>query len=250
MLSFLHKRREQAQLFFSTDIHCHLVPGVDDGSPDAATSADLIERMMGWGIRRIITTPHVTMDTFENTPDILDPAFDDLLTEVRRRGLDIQLDRTCEYRIDDFFKRQIDLGAVTPYPDGYILVENPFTYEPVDFDNFVYDLKTRGYRPILAHPERCIYYNMYNPHRWGQIYRSGTYLQVNLLSFTGYYGKEEKKIAETLLDKGYIDFIGTDLHNHRHADHIDEFLTTKAYRRLADRLRPLNDSRFPRHIQK
>ena len=74
MFNFLKKKKEPAHLCVSTDIHCHLVPGVDDGARDAATAAEIIERMQSWGVKRIIASPHVTQDTFENTPEELDKA--------------------------------------------------------------------------------------------------------------------------------------------------------------------------------
>ncbi|MDE6371866.1 MAG: hypothetical protein K2K92_10315, partial [Duncaniella sp.] len=85
IFSIFGKRNTEPRLPFVTDIHCHVVPGVDDGSPDAATSVELVKRMQQWGIKRIIATPHVTESTFENTPDILDPA----LEELRRRRIQI-----------------------------------------------------------------------------------------------------------------------------------------------------------------
>lgn len=244
MLNFFKKKSEPAELCFHTDIHCHILPGVDDGSPDVATSAELVERMASWGLKRIIATPHVTQETFENTPDILDPALEELHTELQRRGIDIELSRSAEYRIDDFFKRQLENGLITPFPNNFLLVENSFLQEPWELDNFLYELKLKGFRPILAHPERYIYYRQYRPERYEQIYRSGTFLQINLLSLTGYYGKEEKKTAEKLIDRGFVSFIGTDLHKHHHADKIEEYLTTKAYRNLAERLKVKNDKAF------
>lgn len=244
MFSIFSRPKERRPLFFHTDIHCHVVPGVDDGSPDVHTSADLVERMKSWGISRILASPHVTAQTFENTPDILDPALDDLHTELTRRSVAIDLDRHAEYRIDDFFKQLLEQGSVTTLPNSYILVENSFLQEPWDLDSFLFDLKVRGLRPILAHPERYLYYSRFRPERYEEIYRSGTFLQINLLSLAGHYGKEEQHTAEKLIDRGLVDFIGTDLHNHRHADRIEEYLTTKHYARIASRIKVLNDSAF------
>lgn len=84
-------------------------------------------------------------------------------------------------------------GIITPFPGNFLLVENSFTQEPPELDEFLYSLKLTGYRPILAHPERYTYYWKYNPTKYGALYRSGTFMQVNLLSLAGFYGKEEKK---------------------------------------------------------
>ncbi len=236
-------KKEPVSLPFTTDIHCHIVPGVDDGSPDAETSADLVARMMGWGIKRIIATPHVTEASFENTPDILDPALHELNDELSRRGMDIQVTRASENRIDDFFRELLAKGLITPMPNNYLLVENSFIQEPWQLDQFLFDLKIQGYKPILAHPERYFYYYGKNSHRYADLHRAGNLFQVNVLSLAGNYGKEEKKVAESLIEMGCVDFLGTDLHNSRHADVIDHYLTTsdarKHFKALEGRL--MND---------
>lgn len=242
----IFRKREPSKLPFTTDIHCHILPGVDDGSPDAATSADLVERMAGWGISRIIATPHVTEATFENTPDILDPALEELQDELGRRGIDLPVTRSSENRIDDFFRDQLDKGLITLMPNNYILVECSFIQEPWQLDRFLFDLKIKGLRPILAHPERYFYYFEHNSSRYDELHRAGTLFQVNVLSLAGAYSKVEKKTAEELIKRGYVDFLGTDLHNHRHADCIDAYLASSDARRHFQALsgRLLNDSTF------
>ncbi|MCM1163424.1 MAG: hypothetical protein NC339_04165 [Muribaculaceae bacterium] len=239
-------RKEAIKLPFSTDIHCHIVPGVDDGSPDAETSADLVERMQAWGIRRIIASPHVTECSFENTPDILDPALEELHAELQRRGNGINVSRSSENRIDDYFRDLLAAGQIKTMPDDYILVENSFIQEPWQLDQFLYDLRIKGLRPILAHPERYPYYHEHNLSRYDELHHAGTFFQINVLSLAGAYGKQEKKVAEKLIEKGYVDFLGTDLHNMRHAEIIDKYLTTsdarKHYAALSGRL--MNDRAF------
>ncbi len=245
MFSFLKKKKTPLSLCFSTDIHCHVVPGIDDGSPDAQTSADLVERMQRWGIDRIIASPHVTQITFENTPDILDPALEELNDELRRRGNPIEVLHSAEYRIDDFFREQLEKGVIMPYPNKYILIENSFMQEPWNLEQIIFDLQVKGLRPILAHPERYTYY--YNKlSRYETLHNAGALFQVNVLSLAGHYGKPEKKVAETLIEKGLVDFLGTDLHNMRHADVIDEYLCTKDARVHFDALRGkiMNDRAF------
>lgn len=212
---------------FKVDIHSHVIPGVDDGSPDLETSLALVERQKSWGIEHIIATPHITDATFPNTPDLLDPPFDELRQEIDRRGLGITISRSSENRIDDFFTEQLEGGFITPFPDNYILVENSFVQEPWQLEQFLFDLRIKGYRPILAHPERYSYYSEEHPDRYDALHRAGTLFQINVLSLAGAYSKREKRAAEKLIEKGYVDFLGTDLHNFRHADAIDEYLTTK-----------------------
>ena len=245
MFSFFSKKREPIQLTFRTDNHCHIITGVDDGSPDAATSADLIENMQRWGITRIIASPHVTQGTFENTPETLEPAFRELRDELDRRGNNIDISYSGEYRIDDFLKRRLDQGDIKLMPNGFIIIENSFLQEPWNIDRLIFDLQVRGMRPILAHPERYTYY-FKKPNRYRKLHDAGLAFQINVLSLAGAYGKPEQKVAEQLIADGLVDYLGTDLHRARHVEAIDEYLRTKTaekhFHALAGKLR--NDIDF------
>lgn len=242
---FKSKSKEPIELSFSTDIHCHIIPGVDDGSPDAATSADLIERMQKWGLKRIFASPHVTQITFENTKDTIAPAIEQLRNELATRNNGILLDHAAEYRIDDNFRHYYELNDLMKYPNDYVLIENAFLQEPWGLDELVFDMQIKGLRPILAHPERYAYYYC-NKKRYKELHDAGIAFQINLLSLAGHYGKYELKFAEHLLKMGLVDFVGTDLHNSRHADAIDQYLTTSnAKSHMADLAQCVrNDSAF------
>lgn len=111
MLKFFKKSpKEAVPLPIYTDIHCHIVPGVDDGSPDVATSMELLTRMQNWGLKRIYASPHVADDVFENSPDTLDPALEELQDAVKKSNLGIEVERHAEYRIGELSSRQIEQG--------------------------------------------------------------------------------------------------------------------------------------------
>lgn len=242
---FRKKPTEKPELFFHTDIHCHLVPGIDDGQRTAEGGAELVAKEKSWGINRIIVTPHVTQDTFENTPATILPAFNQLKQAVSAKGIEMEMLQSAEYRMDAFFTRQVEEGAVTPMPNKYLLVENSFIQEAWNIDNLLFNLKMKGFKPILAHPERYVYYHP-KRERYRQLHDMGTLFQVNLLSLAGNYGKDVKQMAEYLIDNDMVDFIGTDMHNHRHAEIIDTYLQSRDYRKhaakLADRI--FNDKVF------
>jgi len=246
MFNFLRKKRDTpAELFFHTDIHSHIIPGIDDGSPSADTSAKLIQRMKSWGLTRLIATPHVTESTFENTPEIMDRAMNSLKAVLESRDIDIELSHSAEYRLDDLFNREFANGRIAPFPNDYLLVENSFIQEPWGLDETLFDLKVKGYNPILAHPERYAYYHS-QKERYKKLHDDGTMFQVNLLSLAGHYGRDVRKIAEYLISQGMVDFIGTDLHNDRHADAIEAYLSSKDYQRDRNALCGviLNDTAF------
>ncbi len=247
MFNIFGKSKPKEKLFFNTDIHCHIIPGIDDGSESAVLSVELVERMKGWGIDHIIATPHVTQETFENTPETIRPALAELRKALDEANIDVKLEQSAEYRLDEFSMDQMERGVVMPYPNKYLLVENSFVQEPWNLTKILFDLNIAGYRPIWAHPERyAYYYDKDKRHRYDEVRQAGAFFQVNLLSLAGFYGREQKKVAEELIEKGYVDFLGTDLHNHRHADAIDAYIGSREYRRHKQALenRIKNDSAF------
>ena len=238
IFSFFSRQSEPARLPFSTDMHCHLVPGVDDGSPDPSTSVYLIEQMNQWGIDNIIATPHITAGTFENTPEKLDTALEVLHKALSESGLPVTLSRSSENRLDDFFADQLKAGNITPLPGNNLLVEFPWFQEPFQLDTVLFDLKCEGYNIIIAHPERYAYYRT-NRDRYETLHRQDNMFQVNLLSLAGHYGKAEKQTAMYLIEHGMVDYIGTDIHNRNHVESITAWLRTREARRVLDTLAPV-----------
>lgn len=243
MFNFFSKKpKDGGKLFFSTDIHSHVVPGIDDGSPSLERSVELVGKMKDWGLEKLIVTPHVTQDTFENTLEIISEAYGVLRSGLDDAGIEIETDYSAEYRIDEMFVEQLEAGQVRRLHGDFLLVENSYIQEPYNIDEILFQISMKGFRPILAHPERYIYYYE-KTERYDELHGKGILFQVNLLSLAGYYGKEPKKIAEMLIEKGYVDFLGTDLHRRAHAEMIDKYLTTKDYRRHRESLegRIMND---------
>ncbi len=230
MFNFFSKKSTPEPLFVSTDIHCHVLPGIDDGSPNVAKSVELVKGMCQWGIRRIIASPHVTYGTFPNTPDTVAPAREALQAELKANNIDVELSNSAEYRIDDLFAEQLDKGIVMPLPGNFLLIENSFIQEPWNLDNLVFELQVKGYRPILAHPERYAYYYGHK-RRYKALHDAGLMFQINFLSLAGHYGRNEKHFAEYLIEQGFVDFVGTDLHRSSHIEAINAYLCSKDYKR-------------------
>lgn len=228
---FGKKKAELPELFFHTDIHCHIMPGVDHGSPDVETSLELIESEQSWGINRIVLTSHVTESTFENNPETLAAGFERLTNAVSAAKKDIKFAYSAEYRLDSLFTEQYKEGKLIKMPGDFLLVENSFIQEPWGLDNLLFDLKINGFKTIMAHPERfCYYYD--DKKRYDNLHAAGNYFQVNLLSLSGYHGSDAKKIAEWLVIKGYADFLGTDIHHRAHVEAIDKYLRSKEFKKL------------------
>lgn len=241
MFNFFHKKQDN-KLFYHTDVHCHLMPGVDHGAQTVDESLRLIERQMAMGIERIMLTSHVTDTTFENTPETLKEGFDILKAAVDEKGIKIELAYSAEYRMDEYWLKQREEGKLVPLPGKRLLLENSFQQELLMLDDIMFNLQLEGFRPIMAHPERYPYYSN-RRERYRTLHNGGVKFQLNLLSLAGYYGFGPRETAEWLIDNDMCDYLGSDMHGDVHADVIEKYIGTKDYRKIAKKLegRLLND---------
>ena len=245
MFGFFHTR-SLPELFWHTDLHSHVCPGIDDGSPTPHRSVQLVQGMAELGFTRMIVTPHVTDETFPNTPLTISESFSRLRLACREAGLQMEFHCSAEYRIDDILYTMLRQDTVSPIPGGYLLVENSWFQEPFGLDNFMFDLRGgKGLKPMMAHPERYGYYQRHRE-RLEELHASGVHLQVNLLSLAGHYGRQAKHTAEWLLTHGMVSFVGSDLHRMGHLDAIREYLCSRDYRKLEAKAHLiLNDTLCP-----
>jgi len=237
MFNIFHRKKENNQLFYNTDVHCHILPGVDHGSQDVEQSIEMLRAERDMGITRVILTSHVTAETFENTPDTLRPAFE-ILKQAVAETEDIshmKLYLSAEYRMDEFWDKQYTLGNQIAMPGNYILMENSFHQELLGLDELLFDLKVKGYKPILAHPERYIYYAQ-RKQRLEQLHNTGTKFQVNLLSLAGYFGQHCRETALWLVKHGMVDMLGSDMHGMEHVKVIQDYINSKEWRKLVPQI--------------
>ena len=240
MLFNIFKKKEKAEpqkLFYSTDIHSHVLPGIDDGSPNTDVSITLLDAMKSWGITAIIATPHIAEENFENTPQSIKNAYDKLSTRMLDTGMEMDVKFSAEHRIDDRFRKMIEDDNLLIMPNNYLLIENSFVQPPIDLKNIIYELQLKDIKPILAHPERYGYYQR-KKEIYDELFNAGCEFQINLLSLAGYYGDREKETALWLANRGYVSFMGTDLHHFGHVEVINRFLRSKEYPSIAERLAP------------
>jgi len=238
MFGKLFKRsKEQVKLFYNTDIHCHILPGVDHGSQSVEQSLDMLRAEQEMGINRVILTSHVTAVTFENTRESLLHAYEVLKQAVADAGLDIELHVSAEYRMDEYFDKEYAADHLIPMPGNYILLENSFQQELMNLNDLLFDLQVKGYKTILAHPERYSYYSRRRK-RYEELHNAGARFQVNILSFTGYFGEEARESALWFAHNGMIDYLGTDMHNVTHAHIIMDYINSKEWRKLSQEIEP------------
>ncbi len=245
LLDFLfHRKREMLPMPYKRELHCHIIPGVDDGADTQQASLEYLQGLSEMGIERIVFTPHHTEPKFMNTPEIIEPKFQSLCAEVQKAGIPIQLeDYSFEYRLDDTFLQMAESGKwgeptcqLRPLRGRYLLIENSFTMPLSNLTDVCMRLQELGWFLIMAHPERYSYYNQHGLQKYVRLDDLGVEFQCNLLSFAGYYGERAQKTALSLLDEGLVSYLGTDLHNAHHVELLQKFLRSKEYARLRESL--------------
>ncbi|UZD21668.1 capsular biosynthesis protein [Algoriphagus halophytocola] len=222
--------------WLEVDMHSHLIPGIDDGSKTMEESLHLIKRMEDYGLRKIITTPHIMSEYYRNTPEIIRMGLEDLRKAAKKEGINVEIDAAAEYYMDEIFLEKIKEGQeVLTFGDNYILVETGFINKPQMLLEIIFQLEMAGFKPILAHPERYQYL-IADKKLLEDLLDRNILFQVNLLSLTGFYSKQVKDFGESLLETGQVRFFGTDCHNPRYLDMLETLPKSKVY----DKIKQLN----------
>jgi protein-tyrosine phosphatase len=236
ILDFLRGKPEQMEAldlsWLEVDMHSHLIPGIDDGSKSMEESLELIKRLSSYGLRKIITTPHIMSEYYKNTPEIISMGLEDLRKAVIAEGISIEIEAAAEYYMDDILLEKIKDGErLLTFGENYILVETGFINKPQMLLETMFQLEMSGYKPILAHPERYQYL-LADKGLLGDLVDRKILFQVNLLSLTGFYSKPVKDFAESLLERDLVKFLGTDCHNVRYLDMLETLPKHKSYSQI------------------
>ncbi|MFN8250925.1 MAG: CpsB/CapC family capsule biosynthesis tyrosine phosphatase [Ferruginibacter sp.] len=244
MFNFFKKKKNEGPvpeyLPFYTDIHSHILPGIDDGSPDISTSLQLIEGLQRLGIRQSVATPHIIGDLYRNNTQTIRAALEQVREACRKKGITMEISAAAEYMIDDYFfgLLQKDEPLLTLHKN-LLLTEIPFSTTPENLEETVAAIKEKGYKPILAHPERYSFFQQQFD-SYFYLVEIGFTLQANLLSLTGYYGSKAEKAAKFIFDNELAALVGTDLHHHRHLAAISSLHNREIFHQYLGK-RMLND---------
>jgi len=220
-------------------MHSHLIPGVDDGVPTNEASLATILKLMELGYEKFITTPHIMSDTYPNTQQEIREGVKSLNEFLRSKNLNVEVEAAAEYYLDEYTMRAVDLPEeMLTFGNSYLLFETNYLSEPYILKEFIFKATSRGYRPVLAHPERYQYMTM---DKAQDLIDRGVSLQVNLLSLSGFYMKTAQKLAEKLIDNKMISFLGTDCHSELQAEALKKSLKSPYFKKASE-LKLLNTS--------
>lgn len=215
------------------DIHAHLLPGIDDGAKTIEDSIELITGMQALGIDQFIATPHVMTAVWENTRANIEANYTSTKTQLATQKPDVSLHVAAEYLMDGTFLELMHKEPLLTLKDNYVLVEMSYLSAPIQLYDIIFEIQLEGYKPVLAHPERYLFYHQ-NTREFNKLKQQGCLFQLNLLATVGYYGANVAQAAETILQKGMYDFVGTDVHHQNHLKGLSQRIRTKGIENLKE----------------
>jgi len=209
------------------DIHTHILPNVDDGSPDLDTSIDLIKNEINQGVTDIFVTPHYyKYRGYLSSSEQNKKIFDELVDKVNELNLKINLYLGMEvYYTIDMLKLLDDNTLSTMNHSKYVLIEFSLNKELESIPEAINNLTAKGYVPIIAHPERYPY--LTNIREYEFIKKMGALIQINASSINGYYGRKVKKFVLNLIKNNLVDFVASDIHSFRTSKLLDAYHIVK-----------------------
>ena len=197
------------------DFHSHILPGIDDGAKSFESTLSLVMAMKDLRFEQLIATPHVMKNVWNNSAEKITAKLKETQVFIKENSIEIPLHAAAEYLMDGTFTETFQNSKLLTLKDNYVLVEMSYINPPIQLYDIIFDLQVAGYKPVLAHPERYLFFhNNFNDYE--KLKHSGCLFQINMLSVVGYYGKEVALAAQKLLKKGLIDFAGSDIHHHNH----------------------------------
>ncbi|MBS1596795.1 MAG: hypothetical protein JST75_01115 [Bacteroidetes bacterium] len=216
-------------------MHSHIIPGIDDGASDMETSMLMVRGMMDLGYKKLITTPHVQWEMYKNTHEMILAGAAAVKQKIEQNKLDVEFVAAAEYFMDEHFDELLkEDEPLLTIKNNLVLVEFSFIRQPIDLKEKLFQMQIKGYQPIIAHPERYLYYGAHK-NWYDDLKEMGCLFQLNMLSLCGFYGKKQEELAHYLIKKKYINLVGTDLHHLRHIQILKSSSTvTDTVNRLLD----------------
>lgn len=195
------------------DVHSHILPGVDDGAKDMDMSIEMARMYLENGYEKVIATPHWIEHAGTANMEENSEVLSSLQEALEQNNIPLEVRLGNEFFIAPDLFRYVDGGeGAAMSGSSYILIELPIREYPRYTESVLFDLQLKGYRPIIAHPERYEVFRE-DPNKLRELIKKGIYTQMNFHSITGLYGKEVQKQAVEFLEHGFIHMIGTDAHS-------------------------------------
>jgi protein-tyrosine phosphatase len=194
------------------DLHCHVLPGIDDGPPTLEESVALVRAAAATGTRTIVATPHVSWD-YPNDAATIARLVDTVNERLAQEQIEVTIRPGAELaftRIADI--PEAELGALGLGGGRWLLVEPPFTPSVVGLENVIAGLRARGFEVVLAHPERCPAFHR-DVDALVRLTASGVACSITAGSLVGRFGREVRRFSLSLVEAGLVHNVASDAHD-------------------------------------
>lgn len=241
MFSIFSGKVPFADLPFHTDVHSHLLPGVDDGFKDVERTRKALKTLSGMGVKRVVMTPHIFPELYpDNNASYLREKFDGLKDDISSFGVELKL--AGEHMVYSGFEDVIaDRESLLMLTEDKLLIEMSYAFESPNIEDVIFRLNKMQITPVLAHPER---YNYYQLRDIEKVVSQNCLLQLNIMSLGGYYGTTVMKKAVSILERGLYSYAGTDMHGLTHIEVLKEMKISRKHQTIVERLFLHNEELF------
>lgn len=198
------------------DIHCHILPGVDDGAKTIDDSVAMARMAAAAGTKTIVATPHMLHPQYHVPGPLARTKADDVRRALAAAGVAVEIALAGEIHWSVDIPKRLESGELLAYCEGrrYILFELPYSHVPAGFREVCWQFHLAGIYPVLAHPERITELQEH-PDRLEPFHDAGILVQVTAMSLTGDFGRRARKTSERWLERGLVDVIASDGHSCR-----------------------------------
>lgn len=197
------------------DLHCHMLPGIDDGAPDLETALQMARVAVADGIKLTACTPHIFPGLYENTGPQIRQAVAALQQELDDAGINLVLTTGADVQLCPDLVAGLRSGRILPLgASRYFLFEPPHHTAPPRIEDQVFAAMAAGYHPIITHPERLHWIESHYE-TMKRMAHAGAWMQLTSGSVTGRFGKRPQYWSERMLDEGLVHILATDAHNLR-----------------------------------
>jgi protein-tyrosine phosphatase len=198
------------------DLHCHILPGIDDGAPDLPTALEMARTSVADGITVVACTPHILPGLYHNCGPQIREATLRLQQALDQEGIPLQLVPGADVHVIPDLVAGLRSGRLLSIDDTrYVLVEPPHHVAPVRLEDLFFEILDAGYVPILTHPERLSWIET-RYQTVVRLVRGGVWVQVTAGSLAGTFGRRAQYWANRMLDEGHVHILATDAHDTRH----------------------------------
>jgi tyrosine-protein phosphatase YwqE len=231
VFGWLKKGKVSAGANLKVDMHSHLIPAIDDGVRTNQESLEIIQRFEQLGYEKLITTPHVMSHLHRNTTEGIRSGLAQLNTFLADQNTKVKVEAAAEYYLDETLIHMLQNNEpLLTMGKNYLLFETNFLNEPFNLKDFIFLATTKGYKLIMAHPERYMYLQS-GLEKAEDLLTRGVLFQVNIGSIAGSYSKAVQNTAFKLIDKGWVHLLGSDCHNLQHIKQVEQTQRSKYFQK-------------------